>query len=174
MEKLKFPIGDFQMIENAGLADFQTAIKSIAEFPDLLKKECRDLTNSELQWRYRPDGWRIYEVIHHCADSHMNAYIRFKKALSDPSSSISGYQEDSWARMKDTQELPISNALDLLRPLHIRWAHLLKGLDREFFKNGYYHPDSQRVVLLSEAVLLYQWHCNHHLAHVQNAKKYKF
>jgi len=173
-EKLKYPIGDFKMAANIQMKDFERAIETIANFPEVLNKDVKDLKSNELNWKYRPGGWRIYEVVHHCSDSHMNAFIRFKKALTEPSPPISGYEEGEWIKLADAQEMPISESIDLLRPLHKKWSYLLSKMSESDFEKGYFHPESQRVVKLSEAVMLYQWHCNHHLAHVQAAKKHKF
>ena len=173
-EKLRYPVGRFEMPATFGKPDFERAAGAIADFPRDMAQAVKGLSDSALDWRYRPNGWRIREVIHHCSDSHINAYVRFKKGLTEPEPRIAGYDEAAWARLPDDQDLPIQNALDLLHTLHSRWAYLIQKMQAADFERGYYHPEIQRVVKLSEAVLQYEWHCRHHLAHVETAKKKKF
>ena len=173
-ERFKYPIGRFDLPKKFGKAELNRAKSVIGAFPTILEKEVISLKQDGLLWKYRPKGWNIKEVVHHCVDSHINAFVRFKKALTEESPQITGYDESAWAQMTDNQNLPIQNALDILKPLHFRWTFLLEHITRSELEKGYYHPESQRVVKLTEATFHYEWHCNHHFAHVLAAKKNKF
>lgn len=173
-ENLKYPIGRFSMPEAFGKAELNRAKSVIGAFPELLQQELINMEDECLLWKYRTNGWNIKEVVHHCVDSHINAFVRFKKALTEEVPQISGYVESAWAKLPDNQNLPIQNALDILKPLHFRWAFLLQEMSAQEMDKGYFHPENQRIVKLSEATFHYEWHCNHHLAHVIAAKKNKF
>jgi len=174
LEGLKYPIGKFQMPKDYRDMERNNAIQVIRSFPEKLKGAVANMAIDSLAWKYRPGGWNIREVVHHCVDSHMNAFIRFKKALTEQEPQITGYVESKWAMLSDNQELPIQNAIDILSPLHFRWSYLLEGLNGQDLERGYYHLDIQRVVPLTEAIFHYEWHCNHHLAHIFAAQKNKF
>lgn len=174
MDDLRYPIGRFEMPKQLDFGLIPEAIDGIRDYPGQVSQESRTLNKEELSYRYRPDGWSIYEVIHHTVDSHINAYLRFKKALTEDFPKICGYHENLWTQLDDCQKLPIDNALDLLHPLHERWSILIANMREEDFSRGYNHPEKQRVVTLFEATLHYQWHCAHHLTHVKMAKEKKY
>src|SRR5690606_7177161 len=169
LEQLKYPIGEFQKpitITEKTLAQW---IADIAEFPAKLKNEVSKMTDGELDSPYRPGGWTIRQVIHHCADSHMNSLIRFKLALTEEVPTIKPYKEDQWAQLSDAQ-MPVAPSLQLLEALHSRWVNLLSSLTEQELSRCYYHPEQQKEIDLKTTIGLYAWHCNHHLAHVLQAK----
>lgn len=170
LEKLRYPIGRFavpDLIDRQLLDDW---IKTIADFPARLKFEVSDLTDSILEKQYRPDGWTIRQVVHHCADSHMNSFIRFKLALTEEDPTIKLYEEKLWAQLPDAKKNPIDSSLKLLEGLHERWAILLRSLTTEQLERAFIHPATKRFVSLKVNIGLYAWHCNHHLTHIVNAK----
>jgi len=173
LEKLKYPIGPFKEPKEIERKTLQTWIESIATFPQKVKELTDGLSSKQLNWRYRPDGWSIKQVVHHCADSHMNAIIRFKLALTEDTPSIKPYFEDRWANLIDSMDEDITYSIKLLTGLHYRWALLLKSLSKEELKRKFYHPEHRRESNLEETIGLYAWHCEHHLAHIRQALKHQ-
>jgi hypothetical protein len=172
LEKLRYPIGRFaipDVIDKSLLNDW---IKTIADFPARLKSEVGDLTDNMLEKRYRPDGWTIRQVVHHCADSHMNSFVRFKLALTEEDPIIKLYEEKLWAELPDAKKIPIESSVILLEGLHERWVILLKSLTAEQLERGFIHPVTKRLISLKINIGLYAWHCNHHLMHIVNAKNH--
>ena len=173
MEELIFPIGKCPNCTSPNTEELNTWIKTIEDFPKDLKKITKDLNNEQLNWKYRSEGWTIKQVIHHCADSHMNSYIRFKLALTEETPAIRPYYEDRWAELPDSLDNNIFTSLTLLNALHLKWTYLLKNLSVEQLKRPFIHPEHGQKFLLDENIGVYAWHCNHHLAHVKNAIQFK-
>ncbi|MFT6868469.1 MAG: hypothetical protein ACJA08_003323 [Cyclobacteriaceae bacterium] len=169
MEELKYPIGKLNYPGQISRSDIQSWIKDIADFPTLLKAEVADLTSHQLEWKYRPDGWCIRQVVHHCADSHINSQMRFKLALTEDKPTIKPYEEALWALLPDMNS-PIEWSVELMVNLHKRWVRLLENLTDEDLTREYIHPEHGRTFNLGQTVALYSWHCRHHLAHVKQAK----
>jgi hypothetical protein len=167
IEFLKYPIGKFEKPERISFAALKEAIKEIKAFPGHLKASLSGLSEAQLDTPYRPGGWTVRHVAHHCADSHMNAYIRFKLALTEENPTVKGYDEGEWAKLPD-KTLPVKNSIQLLELLHDRWGYLLENMKESDFQRTYFHPDKGRSQGLDEVTLMYSWHGNHHLAHVQH------
>lgn len=172
-ESLRYPIGTFVKPSVISSAHREEWIKAIAQFPAALAAETAKLTDNELLWPYRLEGWTIQQVVHHCADSHMNCLMRFKLALTEEQPTIRPYEEALWAQLADTTESPITWSLQLLEGLHKKWVFLLERMRDEDFERSFVHPEHGKVFTLNEALGMYAWHSNHHLAHVRQAKKYK-
>jgi len=173
IEKLKFPIGRFTCpVEiNAGnLEEWKATIKT---FPKQLKETTEKLSVTELNWNYRPDGWKIKQVIHHLADSHMNALIRIKLTLTENAPAIRPYEEALWAELPDGLNDDISSSLKIIEGIHDRWAYLLENLSDSDWNKMYFHPENQRLFSVKEALGIYDWHCRHHLAHIEQALFHK-
>ena len=168
LEKLKFPIGQFKGPKSPNKELLDEWISAIELFPSRLEKLTHGKSSEELNWKYRPSGWSIKQVIHHCADSHMNSIIRFKLALTEACPNIRPYHEDRWANLFDGQLDDISISLDLLSALHKKWVILLRSLDDAELKLEYQHPEHGTKFNLAETIGIYAWHCNHHFAHVEN------
>ena len=173
LEKLRYPIGKFKKPDKINRDQINDWIMEIAKFPERLASLVQNLSPEELSFAYRPDGWIIRQVVHHCADSHMNAFIRFKLTLTEDTPTIKPYFEDRWAKLADTINTPISESLKILEGLHIRWTTLLKSLNPDDWKREFVHPEQGRRITLEENAGIYAWHCNHHLAHVKQALRYK-
>lgn len=169
LHKLRFPIGVFQFQANADRAHIDVWIKSIADFPGLMRELTESLTCEQKNLTYRPDGWTVKQVVHHCADSHINAFIRFKLTLTEDSPTIRPYMEARWAELMDGKEDDLSDSLNLLTSLHSKWSRLLLNLDEIDLQRSYVHPQYQKEFSLIEAIALYAWHGEHHLAHVKLA-----
>jgi hypothetical protein len=173
LKALKYPTGEFTMPKKFSEKEMASRIKVIADFPAKLKKEVDKLKEDMLEYRHRLGGWTIRQLIHHCADSHINAYVRTKLAYTEKTPIVKTYDESAWANTSDAGEAPVQWSVQLLDGLHKRWAMLLSELNEDELKRTYYHPVQNKKVPLSHLIFLYAWHCEHHLAHVQQAKKYK-
>ena len=160
----KYPIGKFQFdgeITNSVTKDW---INEIEELPSLLRAAVKDLDNEQLDTPYRSGGWTVRQVIHHLADSHMNAYVRFKLALTEEKPVIKPYDETEWAELSD-YKLPIDISLSLLEEMHKRWTNLLRSLNPADMEKIFIHPDSGEVSI-GKNIGIYAWHGRHHLSHI--------
>ena len=174
LEKLRFPIGAFKPQNLYSYQEIKTAIAVIEQHPQALETAVEGLNDDQLDTPYRPSGWTVRQVVHHLADSHQNAYIRFKLAFTEAETpAINAYAEELWAELKDGKTAPIAMSLQLLKGLHQRWAMFLNELREADLQKGYYHPAKQRVVKLQEAIALYAWHCQHHVAHITTLRDLK-
>lgn len=126
LEKLKFPIGEFSPPIQIDATTITHWITSIEAFPNRLEVLVKNLSIEQRNWKYRPEGWSIKQVVHHCADSHMNSIIRFKLALTETNPNIRPYWENRWAELPDSLDNDLSSALLLLKGLHQKWVFLLK------------------------------------------------
>jgi hypothetical protein len=168
MKKLQFPIGTWKAPLAYNKEDFASWIADIALFPQQLSELVHGLNEAQLETPYRPQGWTIRQVVHHCADSHMNSFIRFKLALTEERPVTKPYFEDRWAELPD-YSLPIQVSIDLIRSLHQRWVFLLESITDEQWNRVYIHPEHGRHFSLKETLSMYSWHCRHHLGHVRGA-----
>lgn len=170
LEKLRYPIGKFSQPEHINQETIDSWIKTIAKFPEYLRNEIQKLQDKDFELTYREDGWTIRQLIHHCADSHMNSFIRFKLALTEDTPTIKTYKEDLWANLPDSN-MPIESSMKILDGLHQRWATLLSNLSQKDLKKQFRNPESNKMISIETAIGIYAWHCNHHLTHIINAKK---
>jgi len=173
IEALKFPVGKFQKPELITKEIIDSAISDIENFPNLVKVEIENLDEKDLNLRYRPEGWTISQVVHHCANSHINSYVRFKLALTEDLPTIKPYEESLWAELPDSK-LPPLVSLKLLEALHERWVFILKSLSDDDLNKEFIHPEQSEKISLKENILIYSWHCQHHLAHIRQAKELRF
>lgn len=165
----RFPIGEFVCMEHISTKEIKSWVNEIRTLPMRLMEVVNHLSDVELEYTYREGSWTIRQIIHHIADSHMNAYIRFKLALTEESPTIKPYAEEKWAELSDSK-LPIDTSLKIIKSLHDRWVYLIENLTDEQLKRTFIHPDSG-VVSLEKNIGIYAWHGNHHLAHIKNALK---
>ncbi|MEK4510657.1 YfiT family bacillithiol transferase [Paenibacillus sp. FSL K6-2524] len=163
----RYPIGEFKCSEIISHEEVTDWINEIREFPSRLVEVVSNLTDVELNKTYRVNGWTICQVVHHIADSHMNAFIRFKLALTEDNPTIKPYDQDEWAKSADCK-LPIEASLSIIESLHERWSYLLQSLSEEQLNRTFHHPDSG-LVPVKRNIGIYAWHGNHHLAHIKNA-----
>lgn len=171
LDNLKYPIGKFVVPSAYTFSDRENYINDIEIFPVSIEAEVKLASDQLLDTPYRPEGWTVRQVVHHCSDSHMNALLRFKFTLTENKPTIKPYPEAVWADLADTKIMPIEPALLLLKGLHARWAVLLKSMSEVDFSKKYIHPEYKKEFTLNEALALYAWHCNHHLGHVQLVTK---
>lgn len=167
LEQLRYPVGRFQRLQNPlDRAARAALIKTIEDTPATFAALTRGRSDSDLDRPYRPQGWTVRQVVHHVPDSHMNAYIRMKFAVTEDSPAIKAYDEARWAELPEARTGPAEMSLALLEALHRRWVSFLRALDDADFAKGYVHPELGRVSL-DEAVALYGWHCRHHEGHIK-------
>jgi hypothetical protein len=166
-EALRYPIGHASrrpLLEPPARA---ALIERIAELPGLVRAAVAGLDDHALDTPYRPRGWSVRQVVHHLPDSHVNAYIRFRMAVTETDPIIKTYDEAEWATLADSGA-PVEGSLALLEALHARWTAWLRTLDHAAWRRAYVHPENGRTTL-DQALQLYAWHGAHHLAHIRNA-----
>lgn len=172
MKDLKYPIGKFEKPNLISYDNLDSWIAIIENFPSRIKLITENLTSEELNYIYRPDGWSITQVVHHCADSHMNSLIRFKLALTEDLPIIKPYEEAIWAILADVSD-DLEPSLQIIDGVHSRWTRLLKSFEDADFSRKFIHPTSGKIYELDQTLGIYAWHCNHHFAHIEQALFYK-
>lgn len=170
MTDLSYPIGRFAPPAAYDAVTRATTIATLAGTPVAMRRAVDGLSDAQLDTPYRPDGWTVRQVVHHVADSHMNAYVRWKLALTEDAPTIKPYNENAWARLVDTFQTPPETSLRLLEGVHERWLHLVRAMKAEEFARPYVHPDLGRNSLDFMAAL-YAWHGTHHVAHVTRLRE---
>jgi hypothetical protein len=166
----RYPLGKFTFEGVVDTKQREQWINEIATQPSRLREAATGLTDAQLDTPYRDGGWTVRQVVHHVPDSHMNAYIRFKLAVTENNPTIKPYLEAEWAKLPDSK-LPVEVSLKLLELVHERWVVILKNMPKADFEKTYIHPESQKTFALGNVLGLYAWHGNHHIAHVTELKK---
>ncbi len=169
-DDLRFPVGKFAKQPQIDAAMRRALIAQIADAPGQLAAAVQGLNDAQLDTPYRPDGWTARQVTHHVADSHINAYIRFKLAVTENNPPVKTYQEALWAEQADGRTMPVATSLELLRHLHERWVLWLRSLDEPAFARTAVHPDHGSM-RLDDFLQLYAWHGRHHTAHITGLRK---
>jgi hypothetical protein len=170
MSDPRFPIGKFHYEGTPSADQRRQFIAEIEHTPAMVRAAVQGLSPQQLDTPYRDGGWNVRQVVHHVPESHMNAYIRFKLALTEDEPTIKPYAEDRWAKLADVQSTPTEVSLALLENLHARWVVLLRGLHEDDWKRTFVHPDIG-VVSLEKNLALYAWHGKHHTAHITELRK---
>ncbi|HLX76791.1 MAG TPA: putative metal-dependent hydrolase [Terriglobales bacterium] len=170
MPDLSYPIGKFIPESNVPAQGRARLIAQIAEAPVRLRAAVEGLSPQQLDTPYRPQGWTVRQVVHHVPDSHMNAYIRFKLALTETEPTIKPYEQQLWAELADTRQTPIETSLTLLECLHRRWVLLLQSIPEDDWKRTFRHPELG-ILHLDTNLALYAWHGRHHVAHITGLRQ---
>jgi uncharacterized damage-inducible protein DinB len=170
MNDPRYPIGKFSFTGPTDEVQRRQLIDSIAQAPVALRSAVAGLNPQQIETPYREGGWTVRQVVHHVPESHMNAYIRFKLALTEDEPTIKPYMEDRWARTQDVEATPLEVSLALLDSLHDRWVRLLRSLKSDDWKRTFRHPE-MGTVSLEKNLALYAWHGRHHVAHVTELRK---
>jgi len=169
LEDLRYPIGRFTPALPSEPAMRGEQISVVRLLPGSLQAAVSGLSHTQLDTPYREGGWTVRQLVHHIADSHANAYVRTKLALTEDWPTIKTYDEAAWARLPDSK-LPIDGSIAMISALHERWVALLESLSEADFHRGYNHPELGRQEL-SSVLALYSWHSRHHTAHITNLRK---
>jgi hypothetical protein len=164
----RFPIGRFAGPETITLDDRAAAIAKLAELPEQLRNAIEGLDSEQLNTPYREGGWTLRQVVHHVADSHMNAFTRVRLALTEDWPTIKTYDEAAWAKLHDSAA-PAEWSLELVEALHARWVMMLQSLDEAQWQRGYNHPESGPATV-ERTTLIYAWHSRHHVAHITHLR----
>ena len=170
MTDLRYPIGKFEVQGVFNDALRKTLIQQIAEAPTKLRAAVDRLTDEQLETPYRPGGWTVRQVVHHIPDSHLNAYIRCKLALTEQEPTIKPYEEKLWAELHDARSAPVEASLALLEALHQRWFMLLEYLSLPDYARKFRHPE-HGLMNLEWLLRLYAWHGRHHVAHITSLRE---
>jgi uncharacterized damage-inducible protein DinB len=167
---LRYPIGKFEP-KPFGKNQFNDWMIDIQYLPQHLENAVVNLDAAQLHTAYRDGGWTVHQLVHHVADSHMNAFIRFKLGLTENNPTIKPYEEAAWVTLSDVEAVPINVSLTLLHALHTRWVALLKSLTEEDFSKTVFHPEHKKEMTLWHLLGLYAWHSRHHTAHITALKE---
>lgn len=165
MEDPRYPIGKY-IVQPFSEKQLQEWLNDIQFLPQHLENAILNLDAAQLDTPYRESGWTVKQLVHHVADSHMNAYTRFKLALTEDNPTIKPYDEAAWAEMADTKIVPINISLTLLHALHNRWNVVLQNMSREDMDRTVFHPEHKKEMTLWYLLGMYAWHGKHHVAHV--------
>lgn len=167
LEALRYPLGRFSRPDGYNEALLKDWIARIEILPRYLDPLIENLDAAQLEVPYRDGGWTVQQVIHHVADSHMQAYGRLKLALTEENPVVKPYDENRWAELPDVQDVPVNVSITLLHALHRRWAAALRLLQAGDWERAYIHPEQNRAVPIWEMTALYAWHGRHHVEQVR-------
>uniref|UniRef100_E6PYU5 Metal-dependent hydrolase n=1 Tax=mine drainage metagenome TaxID=410659 RepID=E6PYU5_9ZZZZ len=170
LDDLKYPIGRFSQPASSMAGIRAAHIQTLRLLPERLRSAVDGLTDHQLDTPYREGGWTLRQVVHHVADSHANAYVRFKLALTEELPTIKPYDETAWANLNDARWLPVGVSLDLITALHARWVAMFEAMTEEDFRRCYLHPINGKQSL-AQVLALYDWHSRHHTAHITQLRK---
>ena len=171
LENLQYPIGRFISKEDYNLMEIEQFINTIRTFPDELERLVEGISDQNLELTYRPNGWTIRQVVHHVFDSHMNALLRFKLALTEDNPTVKPYNEAAFAQLED-YNLPLKTTINAVYGVHQHWVQVIVGMKKNDFERTFFHPDLQQSISLKQALATYDWHSKHHLEHIKIAKKH--
>lgn len=167
---LRYPVGKFVRANALTPEQRTAAFRTLAGTPANLRAAINGLTDRQLDTPYRPDGWSVRQVVHHMADSHMNALVRLKLGLTEETPTIKPYDEAKWAELDDSRS-NVADSVQLLTALHARWVYLLERMKPEQFARKINHPEGKEPMSLDTLLALYEWHSRHHVAHITELRK---
>jgi uncharacterized damage-inducible protein DinB len=170
MSDPRYPIGKYEP-QPFSVEQKNKWLNDIKFLPQDLEHAILNLDEHQLNTPYRDGGWTVKQLVHHVADSHMNAYTRFKLGLTEDTPTIKPYEEKKWAELADNELVPINVSITLLHALHQRWYAAIKDLTEEDFKRNVIHPDNKREMSLWFLLGLYSWHGKHHTAHITTLRE---
>lgn len=170
LEELRYPTGKWIKNPNLDAAGRAALIDKIAAVPAELSAAVKGLTDEQLDTPYREGGWSTRQIVHHLADSHMNAFIRVKLGVTEDNPTIKPYDESTWARTTDSVDQPVGLSLSILEGLHARWTHLLRSLDAAAFDRMIVHPE-RGPMSLNDVLGLYAWHGKHHTTQITQLRE---
>ena len=169
LEQLKYPVGKWKWPESVTENNIREAIITIADLPSQLIEAVKGLNDQQLDTPYRPEGWTIRQVVHHLADSHMNAYMRFKLALTEDNPIIKPYDQAKWAELEDNKAEPMVSIL-IITGIHKRWVDIMQHMSAADWVKTLKHPEHNRQLILNMLAMQYAWHSRHHLQHILDCR----
>jgi uncharacterized damage-inducible protein DinB len=169
-QDLSYPIGKADTKTPLAAGERAQRIDAIAALPAQLRKAVAGLSDAQLDTPYRPGGWTVRQLVHHVADSHINAFVRFRLGFTEDNPTIKPYDEKAWSELPDMRHLPVEVSLQLLDALHERWVHMLRSVPPASFQRTIFHPENGPMTL-DAMVSLYSWHGQHHTAHVTGLRQ---
>lgn len=169
-DAFRYPVGRLQAVATPGRDLVEACVRDIAALPDALESAVAGLDDAALDTPYRDGGWTLRQVVHHLADSHSHASIRFRFALTADTPPVLAYDENAWARLPDASAGPVAPSLAIVRGVHARWVALLAGVPDDWTNRALVHPERGRIDL-GFMIQLYAWHGRHHVAHITRARE---
>lgn len=169
-EDPRYPVGKYETREYSDTLK-EEWLSEIRFLPQALENAILNFDEHQLQTPYRDGGWTVHQLIHHVADSHMNAYIRFKLGVTEENPTIKPYDQDQWVLTADVKNLPINISLTILHAVHQRWHEFLKHFTSSEWERTVYHPEYKKEYTLWELLGMYAWHSRHHTAHVTKLRE---
>lgn len=169
-EALRYPVGKFAMPSEWDATDVVGWRTSLAELPSRMRAAINGLNDPQLDTPYRDGGWTVRQTVHHVADSHLNAYCRFRLALTEDTPTVKPYMEARWAELPDARTLPVAPSLAIIDGVHTRLIALIDAMTPEEWRRGFVHPEHGRTMTLGQTAALYSWHSRHHVAHITNLR----
>lgn len=173
MDDLRYPIGEFKMEGKVTAAKRKKWISEIERVPRALHDAVHGLSDEQLDTPYREGGWTVRQLVHHMADSHLNAYVRFKLALTEDVPTIKPYDQERWAELPDARTAPVEISLTFLEALHLRFVRMLQDISARDYKRKFHHPEMGQDISLETNLALYAWHGLHHISHIKALRKRK-
>jgi hypothetical protein len=171
LDTLRYPVGKFTFPDTLSVSEIKEMQIIIEALPSKLRDALQGMNDGQLDTPYREGGWTVRQVVHHLFDSHVNAYIRMKLAVTEDVPTIKPYKQDLWSELADARTAPAELSLTMLEAMHKRWLIFLRSLSDEQYDSVFYHPDMKRNISLRQNMALYSWHSRHHLAHITELKK---
>jgi hypothetical protein len=171
LQELRYPIGEYVHLTSFNEDDIPTWLSALEALPLWLDVIIENLDAHQLDTPYRPGGWTVVQTIHHLADSHMNAFVRLKLALTENEPTIKPYEEARWAETPEVAAVPVNVSITLLHALHRRWVALLKGIQPDDWNRSYFHPETGRKFPIWDMTSMYAWHSRHHMEQLRRLKE---
>ncbi len=171
-EEFRYPIGQYEP-KPYSAAQREEWIADIRFLPQALEYALQNLDEAQIQTPYREGGWTVHQLVHHVADSHMNAFCRFKLGVTEENPTIKPYDENLWVRTADVEAAPINVSITLLHALHSRWHSLLQSLTEADLNRTVFHPEQKKQMTLWYLLGSYAWHSRHHTAHITALRERK-
>ncbi len=170
IESLRYPLGKYS-VQPFSKEQKEQWLLDLKFLPHDLEMAIINLDESQLNTTYREDGWRVKQLVHHLADSHINAYMRFKLALTEDNPAIKTYEEKEWAKLNDVETVPINVSITLLHALHQRWHAAIKDVSEEEWQRTIFHPEHKKEMTLWFLLGMYAWHGKHHVKHITSLRE---
>lgn len=171
MSDARYPVGRYERVDSLNADERTRMIVDIAACPAEMRRALSGLSDGQLDTPYRDGGWTLRQVAHHVPDSHMNAYIRHKLAVTEEQPTVKSYTEGAWAELVDGKGGPIEVSLTLLTALHDRWTRFLRSLSEEQFARTFLQPEVRGPIRLDQSLAMYAWHSRHHVAHIDHLRQ---